>query len=255
MSFWQNTHRRRVVRKGTASSVRRRLATTAKLLSKSNRPLRTCRYRSPALAGNVVLNMLLAFCILLPCSYAQSGTKEVDEGKLKAVYMYSFGKYTTWPASTFEKTNNEIVIGIYGDSPVLEHVQRVAAKRKLQNRKIRVVYFKSTKDYVPCHMVFVSHDVPESEQRELVSKLSRRPVLLIGETAVFNGNGGMVSFFLTDDMKVKFEIEVQNTRKSGLSLDAKLLKLGAKRPVILPPSPVQSFETSNAPPPLPTLQR
>lgn len=198
--------------------------------------------------------LLLLTCCCVPSLLAQSKPKKkVDENKLKAVYMYSFGKYTTWPASTFAKTENDVVVGVYGDSPVIEHLQSVAAKRKLHNRKIRVIYFKSPEDYVPCHMVFVSHDVPIADQTKLIAKLSRRPVLLIGETAVFNANGGMMSFFLTDDLKVKFEIDVQNTRKSGLSLDAKLLKLGSKRPVII--APPQPFETSNAPPPLPVISR
>lgn len=188
------------------------------------------RVRSRFAVALVALLFTVLSLVAMPVQAQTRSKKKVDESKLKAVYMYSFGKYTTWPDSSFEKTNGDIVVGVYGDSPVMEQLQGVAAKRKLHKRSIRVVYFKSAEDYVPAHMVFVSKDLPFEQQQKIVSRLMRQPVLIVGETPQFNAVGGAVSFFLTGDSKVKFEIDGQNAKASGLGLDAKLLRLGSKRP-------------------------
>lgn len=149
-----------------------------------------------------------------------------NEYTVKAVFLYSFGRYVEWPDSAFANAAAPFLIGIVGDDAFEGALDDIAAKKSIQGRRIEVRRFAGSGDYqAPCHILFVSHTLSPEQQAALIRKTRRTPVLLVGETPGFAENGGIANFFI-DGERVRFEINVKTARQSRLRMDAKLLNLG-----------------------------
>ena len=149
-----------------------------------------------------------------------------NEYTVKAVFLYSFGRYIEWPEHTFRDASDPFVIGIVGDDSFGGALDDVASKKSIRDRRIVVRRFASPDQYKqPCHILFVSHSVPLEQQIALIRDTQDTDLLVVGETPGFAANGGDVNFFIVGD-RVRFEINVDSARRSRLRMDAKLLNLG-----------------------------
>lgn len=147
-----------------------------------------------------------------------------QEYNVKAVYLYSFGRYVTWPSMAFDSNSSPFVIGILGEDPLGMAIDQIAQLKKIQGRAIVVRRFASLDSYRPCHMVFVAKSVPPEEQVAVIAQSRSKPVLLVGEFPGFAAQGGTVNFFMSGDT-VRFEINREAAKAQGLEIDARLLSL------------------------------
>jgi len=149
-----------------------------------------------------------------------------NEYTVKAVFLYSFGRYTEWPEKAFRSASEPFVIGIVGEDAFGGALDNIAAKKTIQERRIVVRRFASADQYQqPCHILFVSRSVPPDQQAALIASTQAAAVLVVGETPGFAENGAGANFYL-DGERIRFEINIANARRSQLRMDAKLLNLG-----------------------------
>jgi hypothetical protein len=147
-----------------------------------------------------------------------------SEYTLKAVFLYSFGRYIDWPPEYLPQATGAFVIGVLGDDPFGDALDKIAAAKKIHDRQIVLRRFKSLAEYQPCHILFVTRSVPAEQQAEVIRKLQDKPLLLVGEMPGFAAQGGTVNFFVDQDT-VRFEINLQAAKQQKLSINAKLLSL------------------------------
>ena len=160
-----------------------------------------------------------------------------NEYSVKAMFLYSFGRYIEWPENTFRNETDPFVIGIVGDDSFAGALNEIATKKTIQDRPIVVRRFASPEQYKqPCHILFVSRSLPHDQQTALIRNTRTAAMLLVGETPGFAENGGGANFIIEED-RVRFEINVAAARQSRLRMDAKLLNLG---------KPVGSLRTAAA---------
>jgi hypothetical protein len=149
-----------------------------------------------------------------------------NEYTVKAIFLYSFGRYIEWPESTFRNASDAFVIGIVGEDPFGGALDEVAAKKTIQDRRIVVQRFATPDQYKqPCHILFVSRSLPQDQQTALIRNTQGTAMLVVGETPGFAENGGGANFVIEGD-RVRFEINVHTARQARLRMDAKLLNLG-----------------------------
>ena len=149
-----------------------------------------------------------------------------DEYTMKAVFLYGFGRYVTWPDTAFAGKSAPFVIGILGEDSFGGALDKIAAKRTIQGRKIVVRRFASIDDYKqPCNILFVSRSLTSEQQAAVIEKTEGKSVLVVGETPGFAEHGAIANFFVDGD-RVRFELNVNNARRAQLRMDAKLLSLG-----------------------------
>ena len=149
-----------------------------------------------------------------------------DEYTLKAVFLYSFGRYVEWPQGTFASASDPFVIGVLGEDSIVGALDEIAAKKTIQQRRIVVQRFASLAEVrQPCHILFVSHSVTAEQQAAVLRQLDGKPVFVVGETPGFAEKGGTANFFI-DGERVGFEINVNSARRAQLRMEAKLLSLG-----------------------------
>lgn len=149
------------------------------------------------------------------------------EYNVKAVNVYGFCRFVTWPQDAFDQEKSDLIVGIYGESPIESALKTIAQKKTVNNRRLQVVLCKSEADVAKCHVAFVSGSVDSEEQFRVIRETIGRPVVLIGEYTGFGRAGGIANFYINEG-RVRFELNNNAARARGLKLDAKLLSLGTE---------------------------
>jgi hypothetical protein len=171
--------------------------------------------------GVVVTSWMCA--LTAPVAHGQEVINAQQEYNVKAVYLYSFGRYFLWPEKD-EESSEPFVIGVFEENPFGDALDRIAQKKQIQGRPISIRLIDEIQKGKSCQILFVPKTVSSEEQAEIIEVFGKRPVLVVGEMQNFADRGGTVNFFM-DDGTVRFEINVDVVREQGLSVDAKLLSL------------------------------
>ncbi|MCE5266517.1 MAG: YfiR family protein [Planctomycetaceae bacterium] len=151
-----------------------------------------------------------------------------NEYDLKAVFLYTFGRYVEWPTAALGEAPAPFVIGVVGEDSFAGALDTIAKRKMIQGRRIVIQRFPSPKEYrQPCHMIFVSRSLTAEQRAELIAKTQKESVFVVGEVPGFAEQGAMVNFIVEGD-RVRFEINVDAARRAQLRMDAKLLSLGIR---------------------------
>jgi hypothetical protein len=178
------------------------------------------------------LRLLLAFggCCALVEPVAAQDVVQQREYNVKAVSLYAFGRYVTWPEAAFESDESPVVIGVLGGNPFGDALERIAAKKTMNGRPMVIKQLAGTNEVAGSHIVFVTRSVSPEVETEVLQSTAGKPVLVVGETPGFADRGGIVNFFLSG-ANIKFELNPARGAACQLHLDAKLLSLAAKAQV------------------------
>ena len=183
--------------------------------------------RSGARALRIVVGCLVAIGFRSAPVLAQDMIDTRLEYNVKAVSLYAFGRYVTWPESAFASADSPFVIGLIGGNPFGDALDRIASKKTLNGRAIEVRQINSPAESTDCHILFVSRTVTKEAEAELFALAAGKPVLLVGESPGFAERGGIINFYQSGS-NVRFELNPDKGVETRLSLNAKLLTLGTK---------------------------
>jgi hypothetical protein len=180
---------------------------------------------------NSILKIAFCLFVLLGGQSARSQAQEVIDSRLeynvKAVSLYAFGRYVTWPQSAFGSADSPFVIGMFGGNPFGDSLDRIASKKTLNGRTIVIRPIASAAECTQCHILFVTRTVDKVTEAELFAEAAGKPVLLVGESPGFAERGGIINFYQSGS-NIRFELNPDKSVEAQLSLNAKLLTLGTK---------------------------
>jgi hypothetical protein len=147
------------------------------------------------------------------------------ENRIKAAYLFQFGRYVEWPAEAFAGPQSPFRIGVLGDDPVAADLLLIAQTKKVQDRPIEVQKCSLTSDLTTFHILFVPANLEPEKQQEIVRKTVGKHILLVGGGAKLVNMGGSVSF-VVEENSVRFYIARKAIERQGLTISAKLLQVG-----------------------------
>jgi hypothetical protein len=177
--------------------------------------------RSASGRGRCCAVVVLAAVLL--CT-ATGRAQDVQESSLKAAFIYSFAKFTDWPqdapppAATFAAC-------VLGDNPIRDALDRVVKGRQLSGRAISVSQVKLDGKLRSCHLLYVTGVTP-AQVAAIVAAVRGAPVLTISDVDDFAQEGGIAQMFV-ENGKMRFDLNLEVARRSGLQLSSKLLALAA----------------------------
>jgi hypothetical protein len=169
------------------------------------------------------------FLLTPPVARSQSDENVIDlrkEYNVKGAFLYSFGRYATWPEGVFTDDQQPFVIGVAGNSPIQAVLQQIQQSKKINSRAIVVRPIRTAQDEAGCHILFLASSLDVGTQRAVIQRNDQARVLLIGETPGFAQWGGVINFFVAEG-SVRFEINIDAARRRELSVDAKLLRIAS----------------------------
>lgn len=160
---------------------------------------------------------LLSLAVLVVMS---AGTSEAQVQRYHSLFLYNFTKYIQWPA-TYQQGN--FVIGVYGSSPIVEHLENIASNKTAGSQKFVIKKFSSPEEISQCHMLYL----PSGESQNLAlikAKLQGQSTLIVTEQDGMAQKGSNINFVLVDG-KVKFELNREVTANANLKVSSELSRL------------------------------
>ena len=145
------------------------------------------------------------------------------EYRVKAAFLYNFTRFVEWPPLRTANESAPLVIGVLGEDPFGETLDKTVSGKRVKGRSVEVERFESEAGIERCHVLFVSGS--ESDRLPLVlNRLEGLPVLIVGESKDFIEHGGAVRLFRKDG-RVQFEISLDASDRAQLQISARLLKV------------------------------
>jgi len=145
------------------------------------------------------------------------------ESQVKAAFLYNFANFVEWPEADNGASTSSVVFCVIGETPVAADLDAALRGRKIHNREPEVRRFRSLRELGGCQVLFVSAE-EGPRLRQILGATEGLAMLTVGETERFAKMGGMVNFY-TEESRVRFEINVEETREVGLSVSSRLLRL------------------------------
>jgi hypothetical protein len=178
------------------------------------------------LAAGIGVLLLLASGVRLTMLRAQDDDQTVEnrEYRIKAAYLYQFGRYIEWPANAFADAQAPFVIGVMEGDPIIADLEQIAQVKKIQDRPIRIQRFASPADMRACHILFLSASPAAETQEAIVHRIAGPGVLLVGDAEKFLDWGGAIRF-VVEENKVRISISRKAAHCQGLTVSAKLLQV------------------------------
>jgi hypothetical protein len=165
------------------------------------------------------IRVLILGAIALLVGLGRVAEASVDAGSLKAIMVYNFARFATWPRDRFIVDDAQVVLCVAPASPLAPALaalngQPVGARRL----SVRVTNAVTS----ACHMAYVDADGVGS-----VRAIQQMGVLTVGEGAGFPGALGFVSV----GRQIRFAVNVRAAREAGVQLSSQLLRVAmAVRP-------------------------
>ena len=166
--------------------------------------------------SRVVLVLLYLFASV-HSSVAQSGSSD----QVKAVFLFNFAKFVSWPDSAFETETTPFRFCIAGNSlqGVLEATLR---GETVNNRAIVIRRLSGDENVQNCHLLYISGVQPPT--LALLRAVGAAPVLTVGESMDFISNGGIIRLG-ENARRIRFEINPVAAERASLQISSRLLRL------------------------------
>jgi hypothetical protein len=173
--------------------------------------------------------ILLILSLVLTCTATASTEGQPLEYKVKAVYLYNFTKFVSWPDTMLTGDTQPLNICILGRNPfgsLLEPITRI----KTQDRTITIDNIEDVRalEKRSCPILFISAS-EQGDVAELLRKTATMHILTVSDIDGFAHRGGIIGFVVKED-KVRLEINLSAARQAGLTISAKLLEIATVIP-------------------------
>ena len=155
-----------------------------------------------------------------PSVAASPTAREYD---LKAAFLFNFTKFIEWPPTSFGTAEAPLVVGILGEDPFGESLDRLLQGKLVGRHPLVIKRFASGQMPDNCQLLFVCRS-EKDHWPESLKNLRGKPMLLVSETDGFPEHGGMINFFIESD-KVRFAVNPEAAKRAGLIVSTKLLNV------------------------------
>jgi hypothetical protein len=137
--------------------------------------------------------------------------------------MMNFVNFTEWPVHSFPDGLAPILVGVVGDDPFGRDLDNTVKGKSLSGHRMIVKRVDWRDELNGFHILFIS----ASEQRHLADilrKLESSSALTVSDLDGFCAAGGMIAF-VTDNERIRFEVNADIAQRRGLKISSKLLSL------------------------------
>lgn len=169
---------------------------------------------------------LLAVSVVLAGNVrAETPAGPPTDEQIKSHFIVTTARFVTWPAAAFRSGTDPVVFGVVGDDALAASLETMLAGRTLGGRGVRLERLRDAASSLSCHVVFIGREAA-MVGRETLDRLRKRAVLTVGDAEVFARQGGIMGMRLEQGL-VQFEVNLAASRRAGLEISSKLLRLGA----------------------------
>jgi hypothetical protein len=166
--------------------------------------------------------MVLGALVLAFATFAtafQEGQPSADQ--VKAVFLFNFAQFVSWPNEAFAGGGSPLVIGILGSDPFGSYLDETVRGETVRGRPLVIRRLQSVQDASGCQILYISRSLTPA-LLDILGTLKGRPVLTVGDQSDFLKDGGAIQFVIERN-HVRLRINPAVTEAAGLTVSSKLL--------------------------------
>jgi len=163
----------------------------------------------------------LVIALLAMTAIAFASAKTDQEHEIKAAFISNFIKFIDWP--DLGAPGSKFVVGIYGADDYLDNMQTALSGKSVLGHPIVVEQLHSDSEIRKCRVV-ISGATSEDRIYRLSRLCDGSGTVLIGDADDFVKNGGSIGF-LEISSRVRFDVNLDAAKRSGVTISSKLLQL------------------------------
>lgn len=148
----------------------------------------------------------------------------VPQYNVKAAYLLRFTRYVEWPEATFRSPEDPLVIGVLGDNPFDDVLERTMEGQTTNHRRIEVRVVRDVEEAAKCQLVFIARGQPK--QGMWLQALQKLPVLTVVESAQGLAEGAVLALILDSGPRgprVSFQASLIAAQQAKLKISASML--------------------------------
>jgi YfiR/HmsC-like len=153
---------------------------------------------------------------------AQSGA--VVEDDIKAAFLYNFAKYVEWPDTAFP--TGAFRVCVIADASFVKSVGDIIAGETIAGRPVTREAPSTPEEARSCNILFVGRG-NAGRADQLLAAVRDSHVLTVGDSADFLTHGGVVTFVREGD-RVRFDVNVGEAQRAGLTVSSRLLRVARR---------------------------
>lgn len=162
-----------------------------------------------------IILILTLICLGSFSTEAQSASADEQSYKVKAVFLFKFFKYISWP----DNAASENIVCVYGRNPFGDTLDYILTN-KIKSSKYSVVYINKPSQISQCKIMFVS----SSEANNIPEATNNAGVLTVSDIRGFARKGGAIEI-ANNDNKIELYLNRKTLGKLGLTASSKLMKI------------------------------
>jgi len=171
------------------------------------------------------ISFLKACCIYL-LTFAANHTfaqSKAEEYQVKAVFLYNFTQFIDWPEKAFKSPDEPFIIGIMGDDPFGNYIDRTVEGELIGTHPIKIKRCHDLRSALSCHILYIN-SFDREWLRTILNSVSEKNILTVSDDPSFNNLGGIIRFY-TEDNKIRLQINLPRSKEAELSISSKLLSV------------------------------
>lgn len=144
------------------------------------------------------------------------------EANLKAVFLYNFTKYVTWPAIAMgERSPAQVRVCVTGNDDFFNVLREAVQGEDIDGKPLLPVALEGLDEARTCQILYVG-DAQSANAKVWLNAVKGRQVLTVGDGAL---NDEIVIAFVREDNRIRFDINRASAERHGLNVSSKLLRL------------------------------
>lgn len=144
------------------------------------------------------------------------------EANLKAVFLFNFTKYVTWPTAIVgERSPAEIRICVTVNDSFFALLKDAVQGEDIDGKPLQPFALEGLDDARSCQILYVG-DPNSPDGKAWLNAVRGRQVLTVGDGAL---NDETVIAFVRDENRIRFDINRAAAGRHGLNVSSKLLRL------------------------------
>jgi YfiR/HmsC-like len=172
----------------------------------------------------VVVAAVLCLCALAR-PFAQTAVPAPTpaiEDTVKAVFLYNFAKYVSWPSAVVgDRSPAEVRICVTADDAFYALLKDAVEGESIDGKPLLPVALEGLDDARTCHILYVG-DTQTLDAKAWLGAVRNRQVLTVGDGPLTDE---IVITFVRDQNRLRFDVNRTDGTRRGLNISSKLLRL------------------------------
>lgn len=171
------------------------------------------------------LRILIAAVVCLHATILFAQPPTPIEANVKAVFLFNFTKYVTWPASGIgERSPSEVRICVTANDGFFSLLKAAVEGEEIDGKPLVPVALEGLDDAKTCQILYIGNS-QSADAKAWLSVVRTEQVLTVADGAL---NDETVIAFVRDDNRIRFDINRVAAERRNLNVSAKLLRLARK---------------------------